>query len=141
MCYHDPASPQLKGKMRYIQHCIPVSFPCLHITPPKSPSAAVGGSWCEAFVCGPVLCLPKGAFCCSCRKGDHLPMPETVKAGRRSSPETTPSAGSHLVPALCSWRVWKAPHSSVCADALAPCLHCAWHVPGVTRMAHPLLLM
>lgn len=68
--------------MGSLRHCFPVSVPSLH--PLKSPSAAAGGSWHEPFVCGPVLWLPKAAFCRSIREGDHPPMRGTAGVGSGS---------------------------------------------------------
>lgn len=47
--------------------------------------------------------------------------------------ETIPAAGSHLMPALSSWRAWKDPHSSAWAEGLSPCPCCAWCIPGVAE--------
>lgn len=125
--------PSLQGKWdSYSTASLFSPSPCPS-HPTKGPVLLLGGTWHEPFGCGPLLGLPKGALWCSSREGDHPPMQLELGGvrDRIPTPQSIPATGSHLVPALCPWVTWKAPHPSAWASAFAPCCCSTCHTPVV----------
>lgn len=79
---------------------------------------------------------PRELFDAPARKVIILPCSSSWERAREArtetpTPETIPATGSHLVPALCSWITWKAPHPSAWADAFPPCCCSTCPIPVV----------